>query len=115
MGYLKGFGHGIVVGAVVGVLLAPRPGRETRALLEANYRRTKRTSQGIVTRAQSGWLAAQPALSVAKQVAGTAGRAVEPLGKSAGLKFGELTGRSRPQAPSGPFFATSSSVNGDGS
>ncbi len=115
MGYLKGFGHGLVAGVVVGVLVAPRPGRETRALIQAKYLKTRRTTRGMVTKAQSGWNAAQPAISVARQVAGSAGRAVEPLGKSAGLKVAELTGRTRSETPSGPFFSTGTSVNGDGS
>jgi gas vesicle protein len=30
---LKGFGIGLLVGVVLGILFAPRPGRETRAIL----------------------------------------------------------------------------------
>lgn len=40
-GSAKGFGIGLLVGVVLGLLFAPRPGKETRAILKNGYENVK--------------------------------------------------------------------------
>jgi len=109
MAYLKGFGHGLAAGVVVGVLVAPRPGRETRAALVRNYRRTRATIEQMVTTGEQGWQAARPAAQVAGRVAANVGKVVQPAAWTAGRRLMELAGRGdRNGAAPGraaPFFA----------
>jgi len=113
MAYLKGFSHGLMAGMVLGVMVAPRRGSETRAAIELNYRRARRTAERAVAGAQSGWQTAQPALALAGRAAEAAGRMVQPVVQSAGDRIAQRT--SRPgfsAAPSSPFDAVDSPEEG---
>jgi hypothetical protein len=109
MAYLKGFGHGLAAGVVVGVLVAPRPGRETRAALVRNYRLTRATIEHVVATGEQGWQTARPAAQVAGRAAANVGRVVQPAAWTAGRRLMELAGRrDRDGAATGrpdPFFA----------
>jgi gas vesicle protein len=93
MGYLKGFSHGIMVGAVVGVLLAPRRGRDTREALEITYHRTRRRAERAAEGLSSGWQSAQPALRMVARAADSAGRMVQPVVRTAGDRISERSAR----------------------
>ncbi|MHB1575525.1 MAG: hypothetical protein ACYCX9_03290 [Candidatus Dormibacteria bacterium] len=89
MGYVKGFAHGIMAGAVIGVLVAPRPGRDTRVALETTYHRSRRSVERAVDGVQSGWRTAQPALRMVAKAADSAGKMVQPVVRTAGDRLSE--------------------------
>ncbi len=93
MGYVKGFAHGIMAGAVIGVLVAPRPGRDTRVALETTYHRSRHSVERAVEELQSGWRTAQPAVRLVAKAADSAGRMVQPVVRTAGTRLSERSGR----------------------
>jgi gas vesicle protein len=100
MGYIKGLGHGLALGLAIGVLTAPRGGRETREAISRSVAKTMDRSQKMAGTVQQGWQTAQPVLERAAQAAGQAARAVQPVAQVASDRFVELTGRSEKQRPS---------------
>jgi gas vesicle protein len=107
MAYLKGFGHGLAAGVVVGMLVAPRPGRETRSDLVRKYRRARATIEQVAETTQRGWQTARPAAQAAGRAAASISKAMGPAARTARDRLGELAGRNdgalagRPS----PFFA----------
>ena len=67
MGYIRGFRDGFVLGVTIGVLTAPRAGKDTRDLIARTVTKTKGQAQGMADRAQQGWQVAHPALDRAAQ------------------------------------------------
>ncbi|MHB1526444.1 MAG: YtxH domain-containing protein [Candidatus Dormibacteria bacterium] len=105
MAYFKGFGHGLAAGMVLGVLIAPRPGRETRHLISATCRRARTTTERAVDTAQRSWQVAQPAVQLARQTAVRMTQAAQPVARAAGGRLADLAGRSGTLPDSQPFFA----------
>lgn len=93
MAYFKGLSHGLMVGVVLGVMVAPRRGSETRAAIELSYRRTRRTAERAVAGTQAAWQTAQPAIAVAGRAAGVAGRMVQPVVHTAGARLAQRNTR----------------------
>ncbi len=93
MGYFKGLTHGLMLGAAIGVAVAPRPGRETRTDLARRAVKARETSEQIYESAREVWAAARPAVVTAAQLATDLARAMQPVAQGAGGKFIELVGR----------------------
>ncbi len=104
MGYLKGFSHGVMAGAVIGVLIAPRPGRDTRMAIETTYHRSRHRAERVANGVASGWRTVQPALRVVADAADSAGRMVQPVVHTARHRLAE----------SGAGLPTQASRNGGG-
>lgn len=105
MAYFKGFGHGLAAGMVLGVLIAPRPGRETRHAISATCHRARTTTEQAVDTAQRGWQAAQPAVHLARQTAVRMTHAAQPVARAASSRLAELAGRAESRPDPQPFFA----------
>ncbi|HVC38389.1 MAG TPA: YtxH domain-containing protein [Candidatus Dormibacteraeota bacterium] len=99
MGYAKGMSHGFAIGLAIGVLTAPRAGRETREKLIHSLVSTKERTQQVSGKLQQGWQIAQPALDRAGQAAGDLARAVQPVAQGASDRFVELAGRAEREVP----------------
>lgn len=95
MSSLRGFRDGVAVGLVVGFLVAPRRGSETRARLSATVQRTEAQARRLSFRAQRGWHTARPALERAGEVAGGLVRTVQPVAQGAGGRLGEIVSQRR--------------------
>ncbi len=110
MAYVRGLRHGLAAGVVVGLLVAPRSGPETRRILGAAYAqarsRADQTSAGI----RRGWQRAQPAILMARQAGGLAGRVASPAARGA---VAQVLGR-RANAEPEPFFSSSAPTHEDG-
>lgn len=112
MAYLRGFRHGVVSGLVLGVLIAPRSGAESRRQLASAYQRGRRTAEGAIGRAQSGWSSAQPAVGAAIAVARRSAGMARPALRGASGPLVQIVGhRSSPE----PFFAPAPDPRVDGS
>ncbi|MGA2873298.1 MAG: YtxH domain-containing protein [Candidatus Dormibacteria bacterium] len=99
MGYIRGFRDGFVLGVTIGVLTAPRAGKETRDLIARTVTKTKGQAQGMADRAQQGWQVAHPALDRAAQAAADVARAVQPVAQGVADRFAELVGRGGTEPP----------------
>jgi gas vesicle protein len=98
----------MAIGLAIGVLTAPRAGRETRQRLMQTFNSTKERSQRLSEKVQQGWQIAQPALDRATQTAGDVARAVQPVAQGATDRFVELAGRSeKATTPAVPGFDNS--------
>jgi len=107
MAYLKGFWHGLAAGIVLGILVAPRPGRETRSALVRKYRRARAAIEQVSETTQQGWQTARPAAQTAGRAAASVSKAMGPAARTARNRLGELAGRNDgalARRPS-PFFA----------
>ncbi|MGH7640006.1 MAG: YtxH domain-containing protein [Candidatus Dormibacteria bacterium] len=93
MGYVKGVSHGLAIGLAVGVLIAPRPGAETRSRLAAKYNNGKERAQRLSGQVQQGWRSAQPAIEKASRAAGGMAQAIRPAAQGASERLMELSGR----------------------
>lgn len=111
MAYLRGFRHGVVTGLVVGVLVAPRSGADSRRQLAGAYRRGRRTAEDAMGRAQTGWASAQPAVAAAVGVARRTAKMAAPALRGASGPVGQIVGR---RQTSEPFFAPAEQPSGDG-
>ncbi len=113
MAYFKGFGHGLAAGVVLGVLIAPRPGRETRRAIATTYRQARSTTEQAVDTAQRSWRAAQPAVQMARQTAARVTEVAQPMARAAGGRLAELAGRGNGAPDPQPFFAPVADPSGD--
>lgn len=105
MAYFKGFGHGLAAGLVLGILIAPRPGIETRRAITSSYHRARSTTEHAVDTAQRSWRAAQPAVQLARQTAARVTQVAQPMARAAGGRLAELASRGNGAADPQPFFA----------
>ncbi len=96
MAYLRGVVHGTVCGVVAGWLIAPRPGRETRARLEAASRRWTGRGQRVAAGTEAGWRRAEPVLRAAAQGMGEIAHTAQPVVERAAQRVLELANRGRP-------------------
>ncbi len=62
MGYLRGVTHGMLFGAAVALLYAPKPGRELRQELAARFERLRSQVQPVMEQAQEVVDASRPSL-----------------------------------------------------
>jgi len=93
MAYLRGMLHGVVGGAVIGALLAPRSGVESRRRLGAARRRWTRRGQLVAAGTESGWRRAEPVVRAAAEGMGGAVHAAEPVARRAARLLVELSRR----------------------
>jgi len=105
MAYFKGFAHGLAAGTVLGILVAPRPGRETRHVIAATYHRARTTTEQAIDTAQRSWQAAQPAVQMARHTAVRMSQVAQPMARAAGSRLAELAGRPEGAPDPQPFFA----------
>lgn len=75
MGYLRGVVHGVMLGAAVALLYAPKPGRQVRQDLNARLDRMRGQMQPVLNQAQEMVEGARP------RVQETISRAQEELGR----------------------------------
>ena len=82
MGYLKGVIHGAVIGSVVALLYAPKPGTETRSDLSSTLEKVRGQAQPMIDQAQITIEKARP------QAERLASKAQETIGRSPTNKSG---------------------------
>lgn len=75
MGYLRGVVHGVMLGAAVALLYAPKPGRQLRQELNSRLDRVRGQMQPVLDQAQEMVEGARP------KVQETISRAQEQLGR----------------------------------
>lgn len=81
MAYLRGLRHGLAAGLAVGILIAPRPGPETRRRLAHGYSGVREVVERTGEAATRAWRAAQPAAAGARVAAGVAVRLGTPVAR----------------------------------
>lgn len=82
MGYLRGVIHGALIGSVVGLLYAPKPGTETRKDVSRQLDKLRGQAQPMIDQAQSTIEKARP------QAERLASRAQESMGRGSNSKPG---------------------------
>ncbi|HEY9286898.1 MAG TPA: YtxH domain-containing protein [Candidatus Dormibacteraeota bacterium] len=101
MGYLKGVLHGAIIGGVVALLYAPKPGREMRVELSDRLDQVRGQMQPVIDQAQGVVDAARPqverGISKAQQQAQKMTRRTDSSSSSA---YGGSTGVGTGSAPS---------------
>ena len=121
MGYVRGLVHGTVAGAVIGILVAPGAGTETRRQLRERVERWSGRRQRVTTGLHDTWTRTQPTVRTAFQTAEEVAGVVQPLVESATHRFIDLLGRSgrRPGAeeivvPAAPAGTAPGAPSGNG-
>ena len=82
MGYLRGVTHGMLLGAAVALLYAPKPGRELRRELAARLERLRSEMEPIMEQAQEVVDASRP--TVEKTISKAQQRIRKPGGPGTG-------------------------------
>ncbi len=93
MAYWRGLVHGTICGIVVGVLVAPRSGRETRVQLERSARRWTGRGQRVAAGTESAWRQAEPVVRAAAKGMGGLAHTAHPLVERAAQRVAEIAAR----------------------